>query len=132
MPALIALILANLPTIISAGEAGYSYIASIRAAAQQSGEWTPEIEAQFQAALAAQAIDPAWLNDVPTAPVAAPLSPVVIAAEAVAEVAKTIVEPPVTPPVETPAPVTVAAPVVCPTCNATLTPDSPTNCTCPN
>ena len=38
MSAIIALILANLPTIISAGEAGYKFVMSVRSAAQQSGD----------------------------------------------------------------------------------------------
>lgn len=59
----IALILDNLPTIISAGKAGYDFVMSVRTSAQQSGEWTPEQEAEFQAKLAAEAIDPAWLPD---------------------------------------------------------------------
>ncbi len=65
MQALIALILANLPTIISAGEAGYKFVASIRAAAKQSGEWTEADEAKFQEKLAQEAVDPAWQMDAP-------------------------------------------------------------------
>lgn len=127
---IIALILANLPTIISAGEAGWKFITSVRATLSQSGEWTPEIESEFQAKLLAEAIDPAWLNDAPTAPVAAPVAPVIVAAATVAEVVKTIVEPPVTPPAAPPALVAEAAPVTCPTCGVELLPDSPTNCRC--
>ena len=78
MTALIALVLANLPTIIQAGQAGFKFIQSVRAAAQQAGEWTDAQEAEFQAKLAAQALDPAWQLDAPPvtdpaeAPAAAP------------------------------------------------------------
>ena len=73
MPAIIALILANLPLIISTGEAGFKFIASIRTAAKQSGEWTDEVEAQFQHQIGVEELDPAWHLDVtdqaePTAP----------------------------------------------------------------
>ena len=60
---LITLILTNLPTIISAGEAGYKFIQAVRASAQQNAEWTPDMENQFQALLAQETIDPAWLPD---------------------------------------------------------------------
>ena len=154
---IIALILANLPTIISAGEAGWKFITSVRTTLQQSGAWTPEIEAQFQAALDNEVVDPAWLNDAPTAPVSAPSSlnvetvlsavaaitpiiqqihaavttPAPVAAPvADAVVEKTIVEPPVNPPTQTPPVVAEAAPVTCPKCGVELLPDSPTNCSC--
>ena len=65
MQAIIALILANLPTIISAGEAGWKFIQSVRSAAQQSGEWTAEQESQFLALLEKETIDPAWQMDKP-------------------------------------------------------------------
>ena len=59
----VTLILANLPAIISAGEAGYKFIMSVRSAAQQSGEWTAAVEAEFKAKLAAEVVDPAWQPD---------------------------------------------------------------------
>ena len=67
MPAIIALILANLPTLIQAGQAGFNFIASIRTAAKQSGEWSPQNEADFQALLAKETLDPAWQLDATTA-----------------------------------------------------------------
>jgi len=108
---LIALILANLPAIISAGEAGWKFITSVRATLSQSGEWSPEIEAQFQAKLIAEAIDPAWLNDLATAPVAAPVNP---NAQAVLSA------------------IGLITPLIQQIHAAVTTPDSPTNCTCPN
>ena len=65
MPALILLIIANLPTILAAGKAGFDFIASVRTAAKQSGEWTEEHEAEFQALFAKEAVDPAWQLDAP-------------------------------------------------------------------
>ncbi|MDD5139384.1 MAG: hypothetical protein PHY43_03870 [Verrucomicrobiales bacterium] len=72
METAIALILANLPTIIQTGEAGWKWITSVRAAAKQSGEWTESIEADFQAKLASESLDPAWqLHDAPAVTVQA-------------------------------------------------------------
>ena len=63
MPAIIAIIFANLPELIKLGQAGYNLIMAARAAMQQSGEWTADLELEFQSKLAAESIDPAWLPD---------------------------------------------------------------------
>lgn len=60
---IIALILANLPTILAVGEAGYKFVQSVRTSAQQTGEWTPAIEAQYQATLAQYGLAPEWQPD---------------------------------------------------------------------
>ena len=49
----LALVLTYLPQILSAGKTVWEFVEKIREAAQQSAEWTPEHEAQFQAALLA-------------------------------------------------------------------------------
>ncbi len=49
----IAAILTFLPQILSAGKTLWAFVEQIRTSAQQSAEWTPEHEAQFQAALLA-------------------------------------------------------------------------------
>jgi hypothetical protein len=59
MPALIAL----LPSLLAALPSLWTMIQSIRGAAQQSGEWTPELETQYQNALMATKTDPAWQSD---------------------------------------------------------------------
>lgn len=59
LPQLIALI----PTL-SVGVANLiSFIASVRSAAQQSGEWTPELEKQFVDTLIARGSTDAWKTD---------------------------------------------------------------------
>ena len=68
MTAIIALILSNLPELIKLGQAGYNLVMAARAACQQSGEWTADMELEFQSKLAAEKIDPAWLPDTVTAP----------------------------------------------------------------
>lgn len=57
MAAILALlpgIISLIPTVTSGVENLIAFIASIRAAAQQSGEWTAELEAAFVAALIAK------------------------------------------------------------------------------
>ncbi len=49
----LALILTYLPQILSAGKTLWDFVEKLREAATQSSEWTPEHEAQFQAALLA-------------------------------------------------------------------------------
>ena len=49
----LALVLTYLPQILSAGKTLWDFVSKIRESAQQSAEWTPEHEAQFQAALLA-------------------------------------------------------------------------------
>jgi hypothetical protein len=50
----IATLLTFLPQFITAGEALWDFVKKLREAAQQSGEWDADHEAQFQAALIAQ------------------------------------------------------------------------------
>jgi hypothetical protein len=104
MQNVIALILANLPAIIEAGKSGYDFIQSVRAAAQQAGEWTEAQEAEFQAKLAEQTIDPAWQCD----------------------------PAPVTPPGAGAPEVACANGVKCPCCGKTLISNHPDNCNCCN
>jgi len=66
MGAILALlpgILSLLPTIVTGAEKIIALIGSIRAASQQSGEWTPELEAAFLNALLATKTDPAYQSD---------------------------------------------------------------------
>ena len=102
MQAIVALILANLPEIIKLGQAGYNLIVAARAAMQQSGEWTADMELAFQSKLAAEAIDPAWLPDSGAVAVTVKPAPVVASAAA----------------------------VTCPVCSKELIPDHPANCNC--
>ena len=57
--ALLPLVIQAIPGAISAGTAIVNLISGIRTAAQQTGEWTPEAEAAFQAAILADAQTPA-------------------------------------------------------------------------
>ncbi len=59
MPALIALI----PQFISAGKSLFDLYAHIRDRMKQTNEWTPELEDQFQATLAAAGTKPEWKPD---------------------------------------------------------------------
>jgi hypothetical protein len=61
--ALIALILANLPAILQAGSAILGFVTQVRAAAVQTGQWTPAMEAAFNAAVAAANNSPEWQTD---------------------------------------------------------------------
>lgn len=63
MGALIPIILANLPTILSVGEAGLNFVLALRRTAQQSGEWTADHDAQFIAGVQGWNSDPAWRPD---------------------------------------------------------------------
>lgn len=66
MPAALALlpvVLQYLPTIETGVEHLWSWINSVRSAAQQSSEWTEELEAQYRAALQATGSDPAYQPD---------------------------------------------------------------------
>lgn len=68
MTAIIALIptlIGLIPSAMSAAQAIIAFIASIRKTAQQTGEWTPELEKQFLDALIARTTDPAWIPDKP-------------------------------------------------------------------
>lgn len=56
-------ILLELPGLISSTFAILGYIQKVRAAAQQSSEWTPEMEQQYQGLLDAAKDAPAWQPD---------------------------------------------------------------------
>lgn len=60
---ILALVLANLPSIIQAGADVIGFVAQIRAAATQTGQWTPAMEAQFNAMVAAANAAPEWETD---------------------------------------------------------------------
>lgn len=71
MAAILALlpgILSMLPTITTGVEKLVALIGSIRGAAQQSGEWTPDLESAFLNALLATKTDPAYQPDKPATP----------------------------------------------------------------
>ena len=48
---ILSIFLANLPALISAGTTLAGYVQDMIAAFKQSGEWTPEAEAAYQAQL---------------------------------------------------------------------------------
>lgn len=60
---IIAQLLPLLPSLTTGVGQLIGFIGSIRAAAQQSGEWTPELEKAFVDALIARNTDPAWRPD---------------------------------------------------------------------
>jgi hypothetical protein len=59
LPSVISLI----PTITTGVENIIALVAGIRSAAQQTAEWTPELEKQFVDALIARALTKAWTPD---------------------------------------------------------------------
>jgi len=61
--AAIQLALALLPMVQTGVTEFIAWINSLRAAAQQAGEWTPEQEAAYRAALLAKNNDPAYKPD---------------------------------------------------------------------
>lgn len=63
MAALIPIFLANLPTLIKAGEAVAGYVSQMHEAMSQSEEWTPEIEAHYQDQLKNDGNLPQWQPD---------------------------------------------------------------------
>lgn len=66
MPALLLLLpqlIALIPTITTGVGSLISFIASIRTAAQQTGEWTPALETAFVNAVIAKASTNAWKTD---------------------------------------------------------------------
>lgn len=63
MTALIPVVIANLPAIIALGQSGFNFVVSLRAAAQQTGEWTPAMETAFLNALIADGESRAWKTD---------------------------------------------------------------------
>lgn len=75
----LALILANLPSLIQGGEALIGFVAQVRAAATQTAQWTPAMEAQFNAMVAAANSAPEWQTDAQVAAGATPAGNVVTA-----------------------------------------------------
>jgi hypothetical protein len=61
--ALLPEVLKALPTVETGAEHLWSWVMSLRTAAQQSGEWTDEMENNFRAALQACGKDPAYQPD---------------------------------------------------------------------
>lgn len=61
--ALAQVILAMLPTITTGAEHLFQFVDRVRTAAQQSEEWTPEMEAAFQRELLRKARAPESLTD---------------------------------------------------------------------
>lgn len=61
--AIIALVLANLPSILKAGGAVVSFISGIRDAAKQTQQWDATHEAAFQQLLANASAQPEWQPD---------------------------------------------------------------------
>ena len=69
MPAIIAFLptlIGLIPSAMGAAQAIITFIAGIRKTAQQTGEWTPELDKQFLEALIARNTDPAWQPDKPS------------------------------------------------------------------
>jgi hypothetical protein len=66
--ALLPTVLTYLPTIESGVEHLWAWVNGVRTAAQQSAEWTTEMENQYRAALIATGKDPAYQPDLPGAP----------------------------------------------------------------
>lgn len=68
MPAVLPLLqvaLAALPIIQVGVNEFIAWINSLKVTAQQSGEWTPEVDAAYRAALWAKTGDPAYKPDAP-------------------------------------------------------------------
>lgn len=63
--ALAQLALQYLPVVVTDAEKLWTWITSVRAAAQQSTAWTPDMETQYQQALLARSGDPAYQPDAP-------------------------------------------------------------------
>lgn len=63
--AIVQLAIALLPLVQTGVSEFIQWISVLRGSLQQSGEWTPEIEAAYRAALFAKTRDPAYLPDPP-------------------------------------------------------------------
>jgi hypothetical protein len=63
--ALLPVVLQYLPQVTTGVEQLIAWIGGVRTAAQQSGEWTPALEAQYRASLFATTSDPAYKPDAP-------------------------------------------------------------------
>lgn len=64
--ALLPQLMALIPSITVGVQHIILWVQSIRSAAQQSGEWTPELENQFIAMLVSTTTNPAWMPDPPS------------------------------------------------------------------
>lgn len=60
---LLPIVLQYLPTIETGAEHLWQWVSSVRSAAQQSSEWTTDLESQYRAALQACGKDPAYQPD---------------------------------------------------------------------
>ena len=65
--ALLPVVLQYLPTVETGAEHLWAWVEGVRSAAQQSAEWTPEMESQYRTALIASGKDPAYQPDSPKA-----------------------------------------------------------------
>ncbi len=63
--ALVQLLLPLMPKIVVGAEELWKFIDKTREAAQQTGEWKPEIEAAYQQSLLDTKTDPAYQPDAP-------------------------------------------------------------------
>jgi hypothetical protein len=61
--ALLPSVLGALPAIETGAEHLWAWVESVRSAAQQSAEWTTDLENQYRAALIASGQDPAYRPD---------------------------------------------------------------------
>ncbi len=61
--AIIQLAIVLLPLVQTGVPEFIAWINSLKSAAQQAGEWTPEQEAAFRAAILAKSSDPAYITD---------------------------------------------------------------------
>lgn len=65
MTAIIAALIPLIPSLIQIGQAGISFIAQIKTAAQQTGEWSDAADKAFTDGLANMATQPQWQPDPP-------------------------------------------------------------------
>jgi hypothetical protein len=68
MTALIALFISNLPALLSAGESLAGFVEGVYSSLSQTADWTPEVEAAYQAALQQYAASKEWKSDPATPP----------------------------------------------------------------
>ena len=61
--ALIQIAMQLLPTIEAGASELWSFISAVRTSTQQTGAWTQDMEAQFQATLISTKADPAWTKN---------------------------------------------------------------------
>lgn len=65
--ALLPVVLQYLPAVETGAEHLWAWVESLRTAAQQSAEWTADLETQYQAALLARTSSAAYQPDKPKA-----------------------------------------------------------------